>query len=139
MGSEMCIRDRQYIFQFTLDKMHPLWYEDLSESDKSSLAEWRQAWLDYPATGIMPNPAWHTVFTRAGTVFGYPTDADLNNGDTSVIVLDTDPIWQGETISFTTDGTIYTVTTVREEDNRITFTPAYSGETIPKFSRIYFR
>lgn len=38
-----------------------LWYEKLSEAQKTELSEWYEAWLDAPATGIAPEaPAWLT-------------------------------------------------------------------------------
>jgi len=45
---------RSKVFSNTLDKLNPLWYNLLTEQQKLDLAEWRQAWLDYPSTGVIP-------------------------------------------------------------------------------------
>lgn len=49
---------RQYrstIFATTLDLVNGIWYESLDQLDKDALAAWRQAWLDYPDTGVEPS------------------------------------------------------------------------------------
>jgi len=47
-------RERKIEFSTTLDLINPVWYNSLTEQEKSDLAEWRQAWLDYPSTGVKP-------------------------------------------------------------------------------------
>ena len=47
--------ERRQAFTYTLDKMNPIWYEELSSTEQDDLREWRQTWLDYPATGIKPD------------------------------------------------------------------------------------
>jgi hypothetical protein len=34
--------------------MNPAWYNSLTATQKTSLETWRQDWLDYPNTGILP-------------------------------------------------------------------------------------
>ena len=46
--------ERANEFSITLDLMQPLWYSTLTPTQQTSLATWRQAWLDYPSTGIKP-------------------------------------------------------------------------------------
>ena len=47
--------EREEVFAETLDKMNPIWYSQLSETQLAELEVWRQAWLDYPDTGIKPD------------------------------------------------------------------------------------
>ena len=47
--------ERRRKFANTIDKMNPIWFEELSSTDQDDLREWRQTWLDYPATGIKPD------------------------------------------------------------------------------------
>ena len=129
--------ERQELWLITVDKMNPIWYDTLSDEEKESLREWRQAWLDYPTAGDVPSPGNHPIFSRAGTIYGYPTTADIVAGDTSFETIHTYPMYGNETISFTPDGSIYTVTTIGE--TTIGITPAYSGDTVPMNSKVYFR
>jgi hypothetical protein len=46
--------ERREEFSKTLDRMNPAWYNSLTDTQKTSLETWRQAWLDYPDTGILP-------------------------------------------------------------------------------------
>ena len=41
-------------FSRTIDRMNPIWYNSLTAQEQTDLATWRQAWLDYPATGVRP-------------------------------------------------------------------------------------
>lgn len=41
-------------FSETIDLMNPLWYNSLTDQQKTDLATWRQQWLDYPSTGVVP-------------------------------------------------------------------------------------
>jgi hypothetical protein len=47
--------ERKGVFSETLDVMNPLWYEGLSVQEKADVSTWRQEWLDYPSTGVVPN------------------------------------------------------------------------------------
>lgn len=47
--------ERAIIFSTTLDLMNPIWYDSLTDDEQTALATWRQAWLDYPATGTKPD------------------------------------------------------------------------------------
>lgn len=46
--------ERGVKFGETLDIMNGVWYDTLSTQQKTELRIWRQAWLDYPETGIKP-------------------------------------------------------------------------------------
>jgi hypothetical protein len=46
---------RAKVFATTLDLVNGLWYSALNQLDKDALAAWRQAWLDYPDTGVEPS------------------------------------------------------------------------------------
>lgn len=46
--------EREEIFAQTLDRMNPVWYNSLSDDQRAELSTWRQAWLDYPETGVRP-------------------------------------------------------------------------------------
>lgn len=46
--------ERNTAFEETIDKITPLWYDNMSLDDKATIAVWRTAWLDYPATGVKP-------------------------------------------------------------------------------------
>lgn len=46
---------RKEIFSKTLDKMTPPWYQTLTEDQKERLSAFRQAYLDYPSTGVIPD------------------------------------------------------------------------------------
>lgn len=48
-------QERSFKFAHTLDLMNGAWYNALSTQQKTDLATWRQAWLDYPSTGIKPD------------------------------------------------------------------------------------
>jgi|21_taG_2_1085346.scaffolds.fasta_scaffold00790_11 hypothetical protein len=47
--------ERDEVFTSTLDILNPLWYASLSTSQQDNLAVWRQQWLDYPSTGVIPD------------------------------------------------------------------------------------
>ena len=47
--------ERRRKFANTLDKMNPIWFEELSSTEQDDLREWRQTWLDYPSTGVKPD------------------------------------------------------------------------------------
>lgn len=47
--------ERKEIFKFTIDGMTNLWYDSLTQQQKTEIQTWRQAWLDYPATGVRPD------------------------------------------------------------------------------------
>ena len=47
--------ERRRKFANTIDKMNPIWYEELSSTGQDDLREWRQTWLDYPSTGVKPD------------------------------------------------------------------------------------
>ena len=47
--------ERRRKFANTIDKMNPIWFEELSSTEQDDLIEWRQTWLDYPSTGVKPN------------------------------------------------------------------------------------
>lgn len=46
--------ERDEEFSQTIDMMNPPWYNSLTDTQKSSLETWRQEWLNYPETGILP-------------------------------------------------------------------------------------
>ena len=46
--------ERAEEFSQTIDRMNPAWYNGLTDTQKTSLETWRQEWLDYPETGILP-------------------------------------------------------------------------------------
>jgi len=46
--------DRADVFADTVDRMNPVWYNSLTIEQQTELSTWRQAWLDYPATGTRP-------------------------------------------------------------------------------------
>ena len=46
--------ERNEEFSQTIDRMNPAWYNGLTDTQKTSLETWRQEWLDYPETGILP-------------------------------------------------------------------------------------
>lgn len=47
--------ERAEVFAATLDIMNPVWYNSLTTEQQTELAAWRQAWLDYPETGVKPD------------------------------------------------------------------------------------
>jgi hypothetical protein len=47
--------ERLQVFSRTLDVMNPVWYNSLTTEQQTKLATWRQAWLDYPETGVKPD------------------------------------------------------------------------------------
>ena len=47
--------ERMGMFSQTLDVLNPVWYDTLTEAEKLSIPIWRQAWLDYPETGVKPD------------------------------------------------------------------------------------
>ena len=46
---------RKAKFSETIDTMNTIWYNSLTEDQKTNLATWRQQWLDYPSTGTEPD------------------------------------------------------------------------------------
>ena len=46
--------ERANEFSNTLDLIQPVWYSSLTSTQQTSLASWRQEWLDYPSTGVKP-------------------------------------------------------------------------------------
>lgn len=53
------IREQREKDCFPVINRGPLWYERLTEKQKSELKTWYQAWLDAPNTGVIPDtPAW---------------------------------------------------------------------------------
>lgn len=48
------IRTRRERECFPIINRGALWYEKLTEEQKTELSAWYEAWLDAPATGIMP-------------------------------------------------------------------------------------
>ena len=48
-------QERAEAFSRTLDIMNPVWYNSLTTEQQTELAAWRQAWLDYPETGVRPD------------------------------------------------------------------------------------
>lgn len=53
------IRVQREVECFTFINRGNLWYETLSENQKSELNEWYQNWLDAPQTKIIPlRPSW---------------------------------------------------------------------------------
>lgn len=56
-------RLRDSVFRTSIDKMNPLWWEELTQEQLDAVRTWRQAWLDYPNTGIRPDDSTvHDVF-----------------------------------------------------------------------------
>jgi len=47
--------ERREIFAFTIDAMSAYWQNSLSSEQHQEIATWRQAWLNYPETGIRPD------------------------------------------------------------------------------------
>ena len=43
------------MFQKNIDKLTPLWWESLTEDEQNRIKAFRLAWLDYSATGIIPD------------------------------------------------------------------------------------
>tara|TARA_R110002167_G_scaffold38918_2_gene120609 strand:- start:1072 stop:1401 length:330 start_codon:yes stop_codon:yes gene_type:complete len=41
-------KDREQEFAITINILNPIWYNSLSDDQKTSIGNWRQAWLDYP-------------------------------------------------------------------------------------------
>lgn len=39
---------RRLVFAQTIDIMNPVWYNSLSETQKTELENWRSAWLQFP-------------------------------------------------------------------------------------------
>ena len=40
--------ERTEEFAITLDRLNPIWYNSLTTAQRTELATWRTAWLDYP-------------------------------------------------------------------------------------------
>ena len=53
---------RRVEFERTLDKMNPVWYNSLTDDQKTRLASWRQEWLDYPSTNTEPTTDVSDIF-----------------------------------------------------------------------------
>lgn len=53
---------RSNVFAATLDKMNPVWYNTLTDDQKTRLASWRQEWLDYPSTNTEPTTDVSDIF-----------------------------------------------------------------------------
>lgn len=49
-------KERDEVFAKTIDKLNWFWAEGLTTEQQSEIQTWRQAWLDYPETGIKPEP-----------------------------------------------------------------------------------
>ena len=47
-------QERREVFARTLDILNPVWYNALTSDQQTEIATWRQAWLDYPVTGVRP-------------------------------------------------------------------------------------
>jgi len=47
--------DRQEKFAETLDTLNPAWYDNLTDDQKARIKAFREAWLDYPDTGTIPD------------------------------------------------------------------------------------
>jgi len=47
-------KEREEEFAITLDKVNVVWYNSLTSNQVTALESWRQEWLDYPSTGILP-------------------------------------------------------------------------------------
>lgn len=47
--------ERQMKFAQTIDKANHWWEQSLTDAQKAEVATWRQAWLDYPSTGVKPD------------------------------------------------------------------------------------
>ncbi len=56
--------DRKYEFSHTIDKMNPVWYAALSDTDKTAIATWRSAWLAYPTDDSATRPAELSIFEK---------------------------------------------------------------------------
>ena len=46
--------ERTKIFAETIDRMNAVWYGSLTDTQKANLETWRQAWLNYPETDVVP-------------------------------------------------------------------------------------
>lgn len=47
--------ERDAVLANTVDRVNHFWYDTLTVAEKAELVVWRQAWLDYPETGIKPD------------------------------------------------------------------------------------
>jgi hypothetical protein len=127
--------ERQRVFTNTIDQMNEIWFNALTDAQKTSLSQWRQAWLDYPSTGVKPNPTRHEVFSRAGTYYGYLTSEDAEAG-AQFIEIDPFTLDQGDRFSATPDGDIHLISS--RTASGINFEPALIAK-IPKNSKLYLR
>lgn len=50
-------QERITVFAKTIDRMNTVWYGSLTDAQKTNLEAWRQAWLDYPETSVIPDAA----------------------------------------------------------------------------------
>lgn len=53
---------RARVFRNTLDKMNSVWYDTLTEDQKTRLAAWRQEWLNYPKSKQEPTTNVEDIF-----------------------------------------------------------------------------
>jgi len=54
LSTDMIRHYRALKFEVTVDKMNPVWYNNLTSDQQTRLAAWRQEWLDYPTTNTEP-------------------------------------------------------------------------------------
>ena len=47
--------ERELKFSKTIDRVNYLWYDSLTDEEKTELSAWRTAWLDYPTLGVKPD------------------------------------------------------------------------------------
>ena len=56
---QLLLRHRREMECFPIINRGALWYEKLTEEQKTELSAWYEAWLDAPATSIIPDmPTW---------------------------------------------------------------------------------
>lgn len=65
--------ERDKAFAKTIDKITPLWYDNMTLADKAVVAEWRSAWLDYPETAVEPQ-----ITAEVANLFNLPFDDGLD-------------------------------------------------------------
>jgi hypothetical protein len=61
--------ERTAMFAQTIDKITPMWYDNMSLADKATVAAWRTAWLDYPSTAVLPE-----ITAEVANLFDLPFD-----------------------------------------------------------------
>lgn len=47
--------ERESVFKVTIDRLTGPWFESLSDDDKAKIKAFREVWLDYPSTGVIPD------------------------------------------------------------------------------------